>query len=994
MNLKEEFVKWFFKNANGKYSSLNEYTVSQDLEESNKRFDMDIFEVDESNYNETLEYLRKELYRKGSDFDNYSADVSHHRPRAILGKENYLKFLEEKFDSNREKEVNYWIFQGSPEIYDIERVLKTEHLKTWKVTAHKDKIKPGDKVILWQTGKSAGCYALAEIISEVGNIQEEDYEKQYYKIADDTETSTRVKIKITTNLADNPVLWEDIKELPEFQNFNAGNQGTNFSATRDEFETIEEIGGARGKSFYREIKKIFPPEKVESFLQILRNYLLKHNIDPKDERISFNVRPKRKRLVFLIGNRYALSIQKIKGETIYSFISPEILSDNHGEFVNHRGEIETYWNQVIEIKGMESKIEEGFTTELNRNNKSPYRKLSDQEFIDDIFKSEEEMKTIYLNGNKVYKLSMGKFLKDSKLRKQNLIEYFEKNALGVMHGNIKKSQGKKFREELKPNDLVYITYGQDKLGNLCKVVGEIEELNDEINDMIGDTNYVARRLEVLAAPKIDNTRSLIDDRRDWLPSGNSTLSPIPNLRDANEILFSPFYGVKITGNGEVQNLDNEDTSKEKETTVALNRILYGPPGTGKTFKLQNEYFDLFTVSETSLTKSQYLENIVSDLTWWQVLSIILLDLKKTKVNNISEHELLMIRAKLSNSKSIRPTIWGRLQAHTALDCPNVGVSDRSEPKIFYKDENSYWTVNEELLEQYYPEAISILDEIQNFQPSPDKFINNYEFVTFHQSFSYEDFVEGIKPKMEDQETEVSYEIQDGIFKKLCLKAAADPENQYALFIDEINRGNVSAIFGELITLIEDDKRIGEENALTVKLPYSKKDLGVPSNLHIIGTMNTADRSVEALDTALRRRFAFEEIMPLPHLLQNISFNGFDLQEVLETINKRIEALLDRDHCIGHSYFIKIKSEDTAALKQTFENKIIPLLQEYFYHDYEKIALILGQGFIERKEVKVEFASFAKLEEPEMIPSYELIKENGDIEAAVRKLLNSKDEEAQ
>jgi len=448
---------------------------------------------------------------------------------------------------------------------------------------------------------------------------------------------------------------------------------------------------------------------------------------------------------------------------------------------------------------------------------------------------------------------------------------------------------------------------------------------------------------------------------------------------------------QLIGFEQEENLKKLNVSDMK---LSLNTILYGPPGTGKTYKLQNEYFDLFTVSETSLTKSQYLENIVSDLTWWQVLSIILLDLKKTKVNNITEHELLKIRAKLSNSKSVRPTIWGRLQAHTSLECPNVGVTDRSEPKIFYKDENSFWTVNEELLEQYYPEAISILDEIQNFKPSPDKFIKNYEFVTFHQSFSYEDFVEGIKPKMEDQEIDVSYEIQDGIFKKLCLKAAADPENQYALFIDEINRGNVSAIFGELITLIEDDKRIGEENALTVKLPYSKKDLGVPSNLHIIGTMNTADRSVEALDTALRRRFAFEEIMPLPHLLQNISFDGFDLQEVLETINKRIEALLDRDHCIGHSYFIKIQSKDTIALKQTFENKIIPLLQEYFYQDYEKIALILGQGFIERKEIKVEFASFSKLDEPEMIPSYELIKQNEDIEDSVRKLLNRKDEEAQ
>ena len=432
------------------------------------------------------------------------------------------------------------------------------------------------------------------------------------------------------------------------------------------------------------------------------------------------------------------------------------------------------------------------------------------------------------------------------------------------------------------------------------------------------------------------------------------------------------------------------TNRSDFFSVPLNQILYGPPGTGKTYKLQDAYFEKFTVQETTLTKKQYLENLVSELTWWQVITVVLVDLKSAKINEIYRHELIKIKESLSNSQTVKQTLWGQLQSHTKIECDNVNVKGRTEPLVFWKDDNSVWSVDEELTRELYPEAFDLLNKSKNYKANPDRQIRNYEFVTFHQSFSYEDFVEGIKPKMEEQETDVSYEIKDGIFKKICLRATADPDNKYALFIDEINRGNVSAIFGELITLIEDDKRIGEENELYIKLPYSKKEFGVPSNLHIIGTMNTADRSVEALDTALRRRFVFEEIMPRPELLRNIEFDGFNLEELLSTINERIEALLDRDHTIGHSYFIKINSGDTEALQESFENKIIPLLQEYFYHDYEKIALILGSGFVERKEGKVSFAKFPKLDLPEVLPSYHL-KEVQDIETAVRILLNREDE---
>lgn len=253
-----------------------------------------------------------------------------------------------------------------------------------------------------------------------------------------------------------------------------------------------------------------------------------------------------------------------------------------------------------------------------------------------------------------------------------------------------------------------------------------------------------------------------------------------------------------------------------------------------------------------------------------------------------------------------------------------------------------------------------------------KFSKENCFVTtFHQSFSYEEFVEGLKPVLpkpsanSNESSDVKYEIQKGIFYKACERAAvlagyeaseeepalkkcindserstkmadAIKSNKIVLLcIDEINRANVSAVFGDLISLIEPSKRIGAKNEMVVQLPYSKEDFAVPANLMIIGTMNTADRSIQLLDSALRRRFRFEELLPKYDVIENET-----AKSILKAINARIRCLLDKDHQIGHSYFIDAQNE--LDIFNAIKDCVIPLLEEYFYNDTQKIKQILNE----------------------------------------------------
>ena len=264
------------------------------------------------------------------------------------------------------------------------------------------------------------------------------------------------------------------------------------------------------------------------------------------------------------------------------------------------------------------------------------------------------------------------------------------------------------------------------------------------------------------------------------------------------------------------------------------------------------------------------------------------------------------------------------------------------------------------------EIQKILDNEYTDEEYTDKELRQrYEFVTFHQSYGYEEFVEGLRPVIDESNRDehledstdsnnsgqVRYEIKPGAFLRLCERARKNPSQRFAMVIDEINRGNVSKIFGELITLVELDKRAGTENAISATLPYSGKSFSVPMNVDVIGTMNTADRSLALVDTALRRRFEFIESMPNPSTLEGVVVSkggkDIDIKKLLTTINKRIEALYNRDHTIGHAYFTHLKKlneeERFSELKKIFQYKIIPLLEEYFFEDWQKIRLVLGDN---------------------------------------------------
>ncbi|EIQ8586630.1 AAA family ATPase [Campylobacter jejuni] len=430
---------------------------------------------------------------------------------------------------------------------------------------------------------------------------------------------------------------------------------------------------------------------------------------------------------------------------------------------------------------------------------------------------------------------------------------------------------------------------------------------------------------------------------------------------------------------EVENNVQQISSKMENKNMPLNQILYGSPGTGKTYhtidkaleilgeNLENRdekkaKFDeyvrkgqiVFTTFHQSYGYEEFVEGIKPIIDNDENSQEVKYDVKDGIFKELCDKSLKNYILSMQNENEIDlDKLIFEFANYINQDFLNKGNEFPLENKVSikkillnFKDEYRSFSLGGSIKS---PQSLTI-----------DIIKRDYLNFKNKKILSFKD----IKPKYDSQSDYHGNAIYYFMFYNK-LKEFENIQNEkfkikkeilksYIIIIDEINRGNVSKIFGELITLIEPSKRIGEKEELKVTLPYSGKEFGVPKNVYIIGTMNTADRSITSLDTALRRRFEFIEMMPDVSKL-SIDCEGINLQELLKAINTRIEYLLDREKTIGHAFFISV--ENLESLKKVFKNRIIPLLQEYFYNDYALIDAVLNKNGM--LEISVENKDYLK-----------------------------------
>jgi len=467
--------------------------------------------------------------------------------------------------------------------------------------------------------------------------------------------------------------------------------------------------------------------------------------------------------------------------------------------------------------------------------------------------------------------------------------------------------------------------------------------------------------------------------------------PTPNTVETHSYLWKISSilnnAIQTNDNGMANSQQDDDAKYEEFFKILENKnqfIFYGPPGTGKTWragKIARAFIEESKVYKFSDTEyedyiRQSLQKISDSysfkLNWFGDDKFLI-----RNPDNEIRGKLIFIQSGKSNPNRCEVTIDDDSIQHLSevsvdkrfiivvnedtknfVVIPHKLIIEKFKISGDQTGKNSHrFTINidrnhAEYLypyetEENFQECLHLLHNLEIMFHEDIQPCEFYEKVTFHQTFSYEDFIEGIRPEISTDKKYITYPVKPGIFKKICGCAKNDQSQRYVLLIDEINRGNISKIFGELITLLEKDKR-GDKNK--IRLPYSKDSFVVPPNLYVIGTMNTADRSLVKLDVALRRRFAFVELMPQPDELDDVSVGGFKVRQILKTLNQRIQEKSMREYQIGHSYFMPDGEtvKDISKLQYIFAYEVIPLLKEYFFDNKEKLKEILKGQFIDWK----------------------------------------------
>ena len=626
----------------------------------------------------------------------------------------------------------------------------------------------------------------------------------------------------------------------------------------------------------------------------------------------------------------------------------------------------------------------------------------------------------------------------------NALLYLEEN-LGNQLRKIKNAMNQinvkeEFLRWLIATDGVDNNYFTQQFGaNIDRFKAELNEYEEVYKKDFGaelfviDFNNLKQQIEAIKTNIYGNSIEFAKYSKD-----KSNDRPRAILGKKNYLKFlSEYFANKDNLGGSVTNNDYEK--------MTLNQILYGPPGTGKTYNTINKSLEIigidtidhtredikdifdgrvaakqivFSTFHQSMSYEDFIEGIkpqtknekvtysVEDGVFKALVKKALIEYirKDADVNETNGFDTLYN----DFVKSIKPLEGNRQGTFTTKTGVEIMLVEANNTSIQVKylwsnnkkeaEGQHTFSVTKEKLKKVLLEGIEPA-KIKSLKAELHPLIGHIHCELFAVYKSFYDFAINNKGEIEtihfDYE-ELSFEEVKEQFDLLS-KEEINNKNvkPYIIIIDEINRGNVSQIFGELITLIEEDKRLGKEEALEVILTYSKEKFGVPPNVFIIGTMNTADRSVEALDTALRRRFTFEEMPSIPNLIgtkgklkeSNGEVEGINLPKVLETINNRIEILSNRDHKIGHAYFMKVTT--VQELRETFKKNIIPLLQEYFYNDYEKIGWVIGEGFFEEKKTdkKAIFTKFFNEPKPEFEVNYQLADiDKIDIKQAITKLL--------